>query len=104
MNELIDKIEESISHLLRYDTKSFGESAHDIVNTMMTILPVIINCYNDPKMSDVREDALYWPGQLERIINVLEKDDSFELADVFYNETRPNLIELRDMLVKRGLS
>ena len=104
MNELIDKIEEGISQLLRYDTKSFGESAHDIVNTMMTMLPVIISCYNDPKMSDVREDALYWPGQLERIINVLEKDDSFELADVFYNETRPNLIELRDMLVKRGLS
>ena len=103
MNELIDKIEESVSQLLRYDTKGFGESAHDIVNMMMTILPAIINCYNDPKMSDVREDALYWPGQLERIIKVLENDDSFELADVLYNETRANLIELRDMLVKRGI-
>ena len=103
MNELIDKIEVSVSQLLRYDTKGFGESAQDVVNTMMTILPAIINCYNDPRMSDVKEDALYWPGQLERIIKVLENDDSFEIADVLYNETRPNLIEFRNMLIERGL-
>ncbi len=103
MNELIDKIEICASELLAYETKSFGAHAQEFVNAMMALLPSIINCYNDPQMSDVREDALYWPGQLERIIKTLEDDDSFELIDVLYNETRANLVELRDMLVKRGL-
>ena len=103
MNELIDKIEESVSMLLKYDTKGFGESAQEIVNMMMALLPVIINCYSDPKMEDLREDAIYWPGQLERIIKTLEDDDMLEIVDVLYNETRCNLIELRDTLVERGL-
>ncbi len=103
MNELIDKIEDSIVKLFAYDTKGFGDSAHEIINMMMALVPTIINCYNNPKMSDVREDALYWPAQLERVIKALENDDSFELVDVLYNETRPNLMELRDMLEKRGL-
>ena len=104
MNELIDKIEESVSHLLRYDTTRFGESAQAVVNALMNILPAIISCYNDPKMSDVKEDALYWPGQVERIIKVLETDDCFEIADVLYNETRPNLMELKNIIIERGLS
>ncbi|MCR5591164.1 MAG: hypothetical protein K6F73_06470 [Lachnospiraceae bacterium] len=103
MNELIDKIQKSVSQLFKYETKEFGESARDIVNSMMALLPVIISFYNKPEMEDLREDALYWPGQLERIIKCLEKDDSFEIADVLYNETRANLIEFRDTLVKRGL-
>ncbi|MCR5651809.1 MAG: hypothetical protein K6F86_11590 [Lachnospiraceae bacterium] len=104
MNELIDKIEECISQLLRYDTNSFGEQAQYVVNLMITILPSIINCYSDPRMSDVREDAVYWPAQLERIIKALENDDSFEITDILYNETRINLMELRDTIVKRGLA
>ena len=103
MNELIKKIEESMAKLLAYDTKGFGDDARDVVNMMMSLVPGIINFYNDPKMSDVREDALYWPAQLERVIKALENDDGFEIVDVLYNETRPNLMELRDMLVKRGL-
>ncbi len=103
MNELIDKIEESVVKLLKYDTKGFGESAQESVNMMMALLPAIINCYSDPKMEDLREDAVYWPGQLERVINTLESEDSLEIIDVLYNETRCNLIELRDTLAKRGL-
>ena len=103
MKELIDKIEESVSKLLAYDTKGFGESAQELVNMMMLILPAIINYYNDPKMVDVREDALYWPGQMERIIKTLENDDSIEIIDVLYNETRPNLLELMNKLTEKGL-
>ena len=103
MNELIDKIEESVSKLLKYDTEGFGESAQEAVNMMMALFPVIINCYNNPQMVDFREDAIYWPEQLERIIKTLENDDSLEIVDVLYNETYPNLVELRDMLVKRGI-
>ncbi len=103
MNELIDKIEESVSKLLKYDTKGFGESAQETVNMMMALLPTIINYYNDPRMTDQREDALYWPGQLERIVKTLENDDSLEIVDVLFNETRNNLMELRDTLVKRNI-
>ncbi len=102
MNELIDGIEAAIRKLLKYDTENFESDAQNLVNMMMNIFPAIINCYNDPRMVDVRDDALYWPGQLERIINVLEKGDWFEIVDALYNETRPNLIELRDMLKERG--
>ncbi|MCR5829946.1 MAG: hypothetical protein K6F93_06350 [Lachnospiraceae bacterium] len=103
MNELIDKIEDSISQLLKYETKEFGKNAQDIVNVMMTLLPAIISIYNNPQMDDIRADAVYWPGQVERIIKVLENDDSFEIIDVLYNETHANLMELRDLLVERGL-
>ena len=103
MNELIEKIEKCILLLIKYDTKGFGESAQDIVNGMMMLIPQIISCYNDPKMEDLREDALYWPGQLERIISSLENDDSFAIVDILYNEMRANLMELRDTLAKRGL-
>ena len=103
MDELIDMIEETVSELLQYDLGSFGVHAQDLVNRMMVIFPAVIDCYNNPKMDDVKEDAMYWPGQFERIIQVLERGDYFEVVDALYNETRPNLIELRDMLKKRGI-
>ncbi len=104
MNELILLIEEVISALMRYDMEEYAQKAQKIVDDMMALLPSIINSYGDPKMADVREDALYWPGQMERIIGALESHDRFEAVDVLYNETYPNLIELRDMLKERGLS
>ena len=103
MNELILLIEETVSALLRYDMDVYAQKAQRIVDDMMALLPSIINCYSDPKMSDVREDALYWPGQMERIIKALESHDRFEAVDVLYNETYPNLTELRDMLAERGI-
>lgn len=81
----------------------YAQQAQKTVDDMMALLPAIINCYSDPKMSDVREDALYWPGQMERMIRAFENNDRFEAVDVLYNETYPNLIELRDMLKNRGL-
>lgn len=104
MNELILLIEEVISALMRYDMEEYAQKAQEFVDDMMALLPSIINSYSDPKMADVREDALYWPGQMERIIGALESHDRFEAVDVLYNETYPNLIELRDMLKERGLS
>ena len=97
------QIEETISSLMRYDMNRYAQQAQKTVDDMMALLPAIINCYSDPKMSDVREDALYWPGQMERMIRAFENNDRFEAVDVLYNETYPNLIELRDMLKNRGL-
>ena len=103
MDELITKIEETVSALLKYDMEKYSTTAQELVNLMMTILPAIIDCYNDPAMSDIREDATYWPGQMQRIIDSLGTGDCFEVTDVLYNETRPNLIELKGYLVQRGL-
>lgn len=103
MNELIKQIEDVVSELIRYNMDIFAAKAQDMVDKMVTVFPVIISSYSDPQMEDVREDALYWPKQLERIINALESPDRFEIVDVLYNETYPNLIELRDILIERGV-
>ncbi len=103
MDELILLIKETVSDLMRYDMEAYAQNAQRVVDEMMALLPAIINCYSDPKMTDVREDALYWPGQMERIIRALESHDRFEAVDVLYNETYPNLTELKDMLTERGV-
>nr|MCR5649858.1 hypothetical protein [Lachnospiraceae bacterium] len=84
MDELIDRIEQTVSELMQYDMEHFGPDAQEMVNHMMVLFPAIIECYKDPRMTDVKEDALYWPGQLERIIKSLEKGDYFEIVDVLY--------------------
>ena len=103
MEELIARIEETISALLKYDMESYGALAQEMIGMMMTMLPAVIDCYNDPKMSDLREDAMYWPGQLQRIIDSLGSGDYFEVTDVLYNETYPNLVELKGYLEERGI-
>ncbi len=103
MDELIDRIEQTVSELMQYDMEHFGPDAQEMVNNMIVLFPAIIEIYSDPRMSDVRGDAMHWPGQLDRIIKSLEKGDYFEVVDVLYNETHPNLIELRDMLKSKGI-
>ena len=104
MNELILQIKNTVSDLMRYDYENYAAHAQELVDKMIAIFQTIISKYSMPEMEDVKEDALYWPGQLERIINALESHDRFEAVDVLYNETYPNLMELMDMLQERGLS
>lgn len=104
MNELIGKIEETVAALFLYNMEKYAPLAQELAGMLMNMLPGIIECYSRPGMEDVRGDAAYWPGQLQRIIDALGGGDFFEVTDVLYNETRPNLIELRDMLEKRGVS
>ena len=103
MNELIKQIENVVSELMRYDMDNFSVHAQELVNNMIVVFPSIISIYSKEEMADVREDAMYWPGQLERIISALGSPDRFETVDVLYNETYMNLIELREILTKRGL-
>ena len=103
MNELITQIEETVGILMKYEMDDFATRAQKLVDIMIRIFPAIISIYGRPEMEDIKEDALYWPKQLERVISALESPDRFETVDVLYNETYPNLVELRDILVKRGL-
>ena len=103
MDELITKIEDTVSALMKYDMEQYPVLAQELVGMMMTLFPAIIESYNNPKMEEFRGDATYWPGQLQRVIDALGSGDYFEVTDVLYNETRPNLIELKGNLEKRGL-
>ena len=103
MDELIIKIKNTVTALLHYDMDVYYVSTQELVDMMILVFPAIIDCYNSPKLSDLREDATYWPGQLERVIKALHGVDHFEVVDVLYNETYANLVELRDILMQRGI-
>ena len=103
MDELIKEIEDTVVALIRYDMEKYPDLAQEIANKMMVIFPAIIDCYNSPQMQDMREDAVYWPDQLKRVIEAFDRGDAFEVMDVLYNETRANLIELKEIYEQRGL-
>lgn len=104
MDELINRIEETVSALLIYDMESYAERAQSLAEKAIETFPVITDIYADPRMSDHAEDAAYWPAQLERIVAALNKGDDLSTADILYNETRANLIELKGILEEKGIS
>lgn len=104
MDALIEKIEETVYCLLKYDMEKYAVGAQELADMMMMIFPVIIAKYSDPRMKDHAEEAKYWPAQLERILNAFGAGDDFATADVLYNETRANLIELKYVLEKKGIN
>lgn len=103
MNQIIDKIEMTVSLLLKSELDAFDEQLSELVNMMMRDFPVIISYYYNPLMSEYASDASYWPAQLERILNVINSGDFFAISDVLFNETRPNLIELQSVLKEKGI-
>lgn len=103
MDVIIAKIEDVVSKLLIYDTEKYAVAAQDLANSLAESFSKIVTYYADPRMSDHFEDAKYWPGQLERIMNALSTGDDLATADILYNETRANLIELKDILEERGI-
>ena len=104
MDTLIEKIEETVYCLVRYDMENYAKNAQELADMMMTIFPVIIAKYSDPRMKEYAEEAKYWPAQLERILNAFDAGDDFATMDVLYNETRPNLIELKEILGRKGIN
>lgn len=103
MDELIKKIEQTVSELIQYKMNEYAVCAQELADMLISNLPEIIGYYNDHRMQEFAEDAGYWPGQLERIIQAFGDGDDLATIDILYNETRPNLIELRDNLTKKGI-
>ncbi len=103
MDEIITKIEDVVNKLIQYDNEGYAVAAAELANEMIEKLPGIVTYYADPKMSDHFEDAKYWPGQLERVINALNDGDDIATFDVLYNETRANLVELQGILKEKGI-
>lgn len=104
MDELIDKIEETVEYLMKYDMTGYAVSAQELADMMMAVFPSVIMRYSDPAMAEYAGDAVYWPKQLERILGAFEGGDDFATADILYNETRANLMELRDILKEKGIA
>lgn len=103
MDEIINNIEVVISHLLQAKYDEYSVEISQLINSMMQKFPMIISYYYDPLMNEYVSDATYWPGQLERIIKVVESGDEFAISDVLFNETRPNLMELKSILIEKGI-
>lgn len=103
MDELIAKIEDTVSCLLQYDLQRYAVLARETAGMMMTLFPAITDSYKNPAMEEFRDDAAYWPEQLQRVIDALGNGDYFEVTDVLFNETRPNLIELKGILEQKGI-
>lgn len=104
MEVIIYKIRVVISHLLQAEYDEYADGISDLVNSMIQTFPTIISYYYNPLMSEYVSDATYWPGQLERIVNTVKSGDELAVADVLYNETYPNLLELKDILCQKGIS
>ena len=98
MDELIKKIEQTVFDLMQYKMEDYATHAQELVDMMMAVFPQIIALYAEPVMKDHAEDAGYWPAQLERILGALQGGDDLATADILYNETRANLIELKGLL------
>lgn len=60
--------------------------------------PQMIAYYMTPEMREYKEDIDYWSDQINRISNALETKDQFAIVDIFYFETRQNLIEVKKLL------
>ncbi|MBO4266729.1 MAG: hypothetical protein J5910_06010 [Lachnospiraceae bacterium] len=103
MNELIEKIEQTVYELVQYKMNDYAVCAQELAEMLISELPGVINYYSDPRMQEFVEDAKYWPAQLERILNAFGDGDDLATIDILYNETRANLIELRDNLAKKGI-
>ena len=103
MEILISMIEDVVAKLLQYDTEGYARAAEELADSLVEGFSKIVTFYADPKMTDHFEDAKYWPGQLERIMNALSTGDDFATVDVLYNETRANLLELNGILKDRGI-
>lgn len=98
MDEIIKKIEQAVMCLMQYRMEEYATHAQELVDMMMSVFPQIIALYADPTMKDHAEDAKYWPAQLERILDALQRGDDLATVDILYNETRANLIELKGII------
>lgn len=101
MDELMFLIEETCRKLLAGKDNEFRECFEKTLREMMAIFPKLIVAYSNPTMSDMAQDAVYWPQQLERIIQTADSQDKIALFDVLYSETYMNLIEVNGIMNER---
>lgn len=102
-DDLLFEIDHVSEELMDGIDENFANIVKKLITCFMEKIPGIIVVYNNPLMIEKAEEAVYWPAQVERIIEAINRADEVYLADVLCNETKPMLVELRTDLMERGL-
>lgn len=99
--EVIDLLTEAIVKNKDYAAKRIMPVFTEL---LMEVVPIIIDSYELPQLEEVAEDAIYWQGQVERIMNALEGEDWFAMVDVLHFETKENLMTYKQMIEKAEIA
>lgn len=102
LDRLISELEELTNMLWKNEKAKFFENYKVVLADMMEVIPLVIAGYSHHKMDDIKDDAMYWPGQVSKIIDLIGKgNDVIAISDALFFEMRANLIEYRDVLIER---
>lgn len=104
LEALIKELEIDTENILRNRRQDFKDNYQRLLTMMFDILPDIISSYSDERMTDLKDDATYWPAQVEKIVSlVTDGSDALAMADALYFELCGNLIEYQKVLVSRQI-
>ncbi|MEG1847127.1 MAG: hypothetical protein RRX92_05785 [Lachnospiraceae bacterium] len=95
--ETIDLLTEAIAKNRAYAAERLMPV---FINLLQAVIPIIISSYELPQLQDEAEDMTYWQGQMERIMEALEREDWFAMIDVLHYETKENLMLYLDRMEK----
>ena len=105
--ELADLLDRMSKEAIKGNVKTLIDMYVELKESLFVVFPIIIGLYSDERMKDLSEDAMYWPGQLERIIDAFEGHnfiDMIYIYDVLKAETYANIIEFIGELRKRNIA
>lgn len=105
--ELADLLDRMSKEAVKGNVQTLIEMYVELKESLFVVFPIIIGMYSDERMKDLSEDAMYWPGQLERIIDAFEAHDFIDMIyiyDVLKAETYTNIIEFVGELKKRSIT
>lgn len=104
LDNLIHKLEQFTELIWKSDFKGFIDNSNELLSILFQDIPIIISLYSNDSMSDLSDDALYWPTQVEKIVKLINnKNDFLAIADSLYFELRANIIELKKILLEREI-
>ena len=104
IDTIINELEIDSVFLMQNKKKSFLDNYQRLLELIFEYLPLIITSYSDEKMSDIKEDALYWPEQVDKVVSLIKNgEDVLAIIDALYFELRANLIEYKNEIIKRNL-
>ncbi|MBR6329325.1 MAG: hypothetical protein IKR68_06720 [Lachnospiraceae bacterium] len=88
---LINSIDEYLAILMQGDDAKSAGGMRKLTDAMSKAIPQIMGLYDGP-LSQHAEDREYWPAQLGRILDALERKDHFLAADALNFEMKENLL------------
>lgn len=104
LNTIIDRLKEIPDCVLLSSMEDYTKECEGIIMDLMKVLPAIIMSYSIPEMSDMSDDATYWPKQVQKMCDAVERFDRFAIYDSFYNEMYMNICEYRKIIINKGIS